>query len=415
MGINLAVLGERLKQARLSCGLTQEAAAEAIGVPRTAIVHIESGNRSISTLELSELAHLYKRPVASFFSEGASEEDDVLVALKRVSAEFLDDPKVGREISRYVEICREGTHLESVLGLPGRAGPPNYNLRDPQMTMEAVEQGQAVAEQERHRLGLGENPVSDVADLISSQGVWASGADLPREMSGLFLRHSSIGMVILVNFYHARARKRFSYAHEYAHALFDRSRDITVSTTRNRSDLVEVRANAFAAAFLLPEGGVWSFLDVRQKAGSSRQEEVVYDLLGEETGTRSDVKARKRVVAGSQTVTYQDVAALAHHFRASYQAACYRMKGLGAINKEQLERLLEQERYGLDYLRLLRMFEDLEGHDDQGDRKLDSQIVSLAVEAYRREKVSKGHLHDLAKLLDIAAGKLIALGEAARE
>jgi transcriptional regulator with XRE-family HTH domain len=253
VGINLAVLGERLKQARLSCGLSQEAAAEAIGVPRTAIVHIESGNRSISTLELSELASLYKRPVASFFGEGASEEEDVLVALKRISADFKDDPQVGREISRYVEICREGAHLERVLGLPGRSGPPNYSLRDPQMTMEAVEQGQAVAEQERYRLALGQNPVPDVADLISSQGVWASGADLPREMSGLFLRHSSIGMVILVNFHHARARKRFSYAHEYAHALLDRSRDITVSTTRNRSDLVEVRANAFAAAFLLPE------------------------------------------------------------------------------------------------------------------------------------------------------------------
>jgi hypothetical protein len=141
----------------------------------------------------------------------------------------------------------------------------------------------------------------------------------------------------------------------------------------------------------------------------------VYDLLGEETGTPSDVKAKKRVAPGSQTVTYQDVAALAHHFRASYQAACYRMKGLGAINKVQLERLLNQEEFGLDYLRLLRLFDDLEGRDEQADRKLDSQIVSLAVEAYRREEVSKGHLRDLAKLLEIAAGKLIALGEAARE
>jgi Zn-dependent peptidase ImmA (M78 family) len=283
------------------------------------------------------------------------------------------------------------------------------------MTMEAVEQGQALAEQERHRLALGQNPIPDMADLISGQGVWASGADLPQEMSGLFLRHSSIGMVILVNYHHARARKRFSYGHEYAHALLDRSRDITVSTTRNRSDLLEVRANAFAAAFLLPEKGVWSFLEMRQKAGPSRQEEAVYDLLGEETGAKSDVKAQKRTAPGSQTVTYQDVAALAHHFRVSYQAACYRMKGIGAINKEQLERLLKQEESGLDYLRLLRLFDDLEGRDEQVDRKVDSQIVSLAVEAFRREEVSKGHLRDLAKLLGIPPAKLIALAEAARE
>jgi Zn-dependent peptidase ImmA (M78 family) len=222
-------------------------------------------------------------------------------------------------------------------------------------------------------------------------------------------------MVILVNFRHARARKRFSYGHEYAHALLDRSRDVTVSTTQNRSNLLEVRANAFAAAFLLPPKGVWSFLEMRQKAGPSRQEEVVYDLLGEETGTKSEVKAQKRTAPGSQTVTYQDVAALAHHFRASYQAACYRLKGLGAINKEQLEKLLKQEESGLEYLRLLRLFEDLEGRDDQVDRKLDSQIVSLAVEAFRREEVSKGHLRDLAKLLEVPPAKLIALAEAARE
>jgi len=199
--------------------------------------------------------------------------------------------------------------------------------------MNAVEQGQNVADGERQRLGLGHNPIADVADLILTQGIWASGAVLPQEMSGLYLRHSSFGMVILVNYHHARARKRFSYAHEYAHALLDRSQHMTVSTVSNRSDFLEVRANAFAAAFLLPSDGVWSFLEQRQKAGPSRQEEVVYDLLGEETGDMTDVKAHKRSSPGSQKVTYQDVAALSYHFRVSYQAACYRLKGINAINK----------------------------------------------------------------------------------
>ncbi|MFO7903202.1 MAG: ImmA/IrrE family metallo-endopeptidase [Planctomycetota bacterium] len=415
MSINLAALGKRLKEARQNCGISQEEAAEAIDVPRTAIVHIESGNRSISTLELAGLAALYKRPIAGFFVEGAEEEEDVLVALNRVSADFKENPQVGREISRYVEICREGAHLEKLLGLPGRSGPPDYDMPHPDSVMNAVEQGQVVAEEERSRIGLGNNPIADVADLIASQGVWASGADLPQEMSGLFLRQSSIGMVILVNFHHARARKRFSYAHEYAHALLDGSHSLTVSTTRNRSDLIEVRANAFAAAFLLPAEGVRLFLEMRKKAGQSRQEQVVYDLLGEETGTPTDVKAQKRSVPGSQKITYEDVAALANRFRVSYQAACYRLKGLNAVNKEQLEKLLEQEALWPAYLRLLRLFDDFEGRDDQPDRKLDRQIISLAVEAFRREEISKGHLRDVGKLLGIPARELIALAEAARE
>jgi hypothetical protein len=61
-----------------------------------------------------------------------------------------------------------------------------------------------VAEQERRRLGLGHSPILDISDLINSQNVWASGAKLPDDMSGLFLRHSSIGLGILVNFDPAR-------------------------------------------------------------------------------------------------------------------------------------------------------------------------------------------------------------------
>ena len=74
-------------------------------------------------------------------------------------------------------------------------------------------------------------------------------------MSGMFLRHPSIGFAILVNSSHPRGRKRFSYAHEYAHALLDRDRNIAVSTTDNSSELIERRANAFSAAFSHADSG----------------------------------------------------------------------------------------------------------------------------------------------------------------
>ena len=149
--------------------------------------------------------------------------------------------------------------------MPRSAGPPTYDLPIPNKVMEAVEQGTYVAEEERRRLEIGNHPIPDMADLINSQGIWASGAKLPNDMSGLFVRHSSIGLFILVNVEHKRARKRFSYAHEYAHALLDRAQCATVSVQGNRSDLNEVRANAFAAAFLSPRTGVWAFLNSRQK------------------------------------------------------------------------------------------------------------------------------------------------------
>jgi hypothetical protein len=139
------------------------------------------------------------------------------------------------EVSRYLGICRAGVELEQLLDRPPHVGPPTYDLPLPRKIMEAVEQGTLVAEQERRRLGLGYNPIPDMSDLINCQNVWASGAKLPDDMSGLFLKHSSIGLCILVHFEHARARKRFSYAHEYAHALLDRQNTATVSLVQNRS------------------------------------------------------------------------------------------------------------------------------------------------------------------------------------
>ena len=52
-------LGRRLRVAREARGLSQEAVAEALGLPRTAITQMEAGNRSVSTLELAKLAGLY--------------------------------------------------------------------------------------------------------------------------------------------------------------------------------------------------------------------------------------------------------------------------------------------------------------------------------------------------------------------
>lgn len=65
--ITQQILAARLRIAREKLGLTQEEAANAISIPRTAIVQMEAGNRKISTLELASLAELYGRTISSFF------------------------------------------------------------------------------------------------------------------------------------------------------------------------------------------------------------------------------------------------------------------------------------------------------------------------------------------------------------
>jgi len=412
MKIDQAILAARLKEARNITKLTQDQVATTLELPRTAVVQLEAGNRAVSTLELAKLAELYGRDIASFFSPTPPpEEQDVLVALFRAAQVKGEEMPWQAEVSGCLAICRAGVDLEALLDRPPHLGPPTYTLPIPKKTMEAVEQGNFVAEQERRRLGLGHNPIPDMCDLINSQNVWASGAKLPDEMSGLFIQHSSIGLFILVNFEHPRARKRFSYAHEFAHALLDRQQTATVSTTQNRSDLCEVRANAFAASFLLPRSGVWAFLNGRFKGGPSVVDQMVYDPAAEDEAT--EIRVHHRAAPRSQRLTYEDVAALAHHFGVSYQAAGFRLKSLGIVNETELEELRAKEAFGREYLDLLQILNDLEGKDEyRTDREIVNQVIHLALEAYRRKEISQGKLRDLSKLLDIPAQSLQSLAEA---
>ncbi len=412
MSFNPTILGRRLREARENCGLSQQVAADAISAPRTAITQLEAGNRAVSTLELAQLAELYKQPVADFFRDEPLHEDDLLVALHRLAPGLDAHADIKNQVQRCLDLCREGCSLEGLLDRASRSGPPAYSLSAPRTAGEAVRQGEQVAVQERKRLNLGQTPIADMGELISDQGIWSSGVNLPHEMSGLFLHHPSIGLAILVNFAHVRGRKRFSYAHEYAHALLDRGRTATVSTHDNASELIEKRANAFAAALLMPSDGVTEFLRALDKGLPSRQEQVIFDVA-----TEGRIDTQMRPTPGSQAITHQDLALLAHHFGVSYQAAVYRLKSLTWVSQSECAKLLERESEGKTYLDFLKMLDDLDEPETQErqERELKSQVVHLAIEAYRREAISRGKLLDLSKKLALSGRKLIELAEAVKE
>ena len=406
-------LSRRLRDARVARGLSQQSVAEIVGVPRTAVTQIEAGKRSVSTVELAKMASCYRCPV-EFFLSSTKEDEDILVALHRVATGLEADIEVRDQVDRCVALCREGVTLESLLGSDRRSGPPLRDLRAPRSTGEAVAQAERIADEERLRLNVGHGPLPEISGLIKSQGIWASGIDLPDHMSGLFLRHPSIGMAILVNASHPRGRKRFSFAHEYAHALFDRDRTISVSSADNSTDQVEKRANAFAAAFLLPRNGVGEVLQRLDKGFQGRLGNLIYDAARD-----GSVEAESRSSPNARRITYKDVATLAERFGVSYQAAVYRLRSLRHVSKAECDDLLEREELGREYLRVLGLREE---HDEAArattrqirNRELRSEVTSLALEAYRREEISRGRLLELSGLLGTDGRELLELGETLR-
>src|SRR6266851_10339447 len=108
--IDPQALGLRLQEARKTRGITQQDAAETLGMSRPTYIAIEKGERAIQPRELIRLAELYDRSVhdllrqrrpirdfvahfrtaASRVSSGGQELDQAVALLQRLSDDFLE-------------------------------------------------------------------------------------------------------------------------------------------------------------------------------------------------------------------------------------------------------------------------------------------------------------------------------------
>src|ERR1700709_196431 len=195
-------LGNRLRAARERGGLSQQAVAEKLDLQRTAITLIESGQRQVSTIELTQFAALYRRSVAELLNPSEKFSEDYLVVLHRLAPELQNDPQVKRDVETCLDLCKLGIELEQTLGREERQGPPNLSRAPPRNAPEAVTQGFEVAVEERRRLGLGSAPIRDITRRINEQGVWAVTSHLRSDMAGFFMQHPAIGLVTIANVSH---------------------------------------------------------------------------------------------------------------------------------------------------------------------------------------------------------------------
>lgn len=388
--ITQAELGRRLKAARQQRELTQEQAAAQLGLSRGALAQIELGMRAPNSLQLARLAEIYRRELGEFLTDDFnSAEGGALVTLFRSDAQIADDPDRAAAVRRCVSLAREHTHLEELLGIAGeRPSPPEFDLPSPRTRWDAIQQGERLAEEERDRLGLGIDPIRDIRTVLEQQGVRALQERLlPENVSGIFLNDRQHGLSIIVNGSHHSRRQLFSWAHEYAHSLADRDASSLVSRFENRSELREVRANAFAAAFLMPDAGVRAFMRSRGK-GDARRVLQVFD-------ESEALTAQRRAGSHAQKVQLYDVVHLASHFGTSFDSALYRILNLGIISEGEREKFASQHDLA-DTIRAQYF-----GEDEQNEEQLHhphNDFLFLALDAFRRGEISRRKLGELATL-----------------
>jgi Zn-dependent peptidase ImmA (M78 family)/transcriptional regulator with XRE-family HTH domain len=388
MTVDQRELARRLKAAREACHLTQEDVAAHLGVSRSTIAQMELGNRAVTSLELDKLAYLYGRDIRAFLADEFRPED-ALVAVFRRHPDMMREDQVLAAVRRSLAAGREVTNLERLLGVDAELTMlPAYALRPPATKWEAIQQAERIAVEERRRLGLGVSPLPSVAELLEAQGVRTSKADLPQDVSGLTVAEPDVGVLVVVNATHVACRQRFSFAHEYCHVLLDRDQKGAISRATDRDTLPEVRANAFAAAFLMPAEGVTAFLQGLAKGQPSRLKAEVFD-------EEAPLTAQARPAPGSQDIQLYDVVLLAHHFGVSRISALYRLKNLKLLGESEFGSLQIQEEAGRgrEIAETLGLAEPGEGGDG-----IRARIVTLALEAFRRREITRRKLEELVAL-----------------
>jgi transcriptional regulator with XRE-family HTH domain len=411
-------LATNLRKARENRGLSQEAVAKKLRLSRSLVAQIELANRPVTADELAKFADLYGTPAVDLTGTRVATEDPVTVTLLNLAPALIKEFDMQSRIHGVLGALVSASQLERLLDRPARTGAPTYPLPSPRTLADAIRQGEEIAEHERQRLGLRDAPLPELADLCGAQGIPVFALKLPDELSSLFIAHASVGLAIVVNLTHHAIDQRLAIAHSYAHAVCEPMGTIRVCTKANANELIERRAAAFAAAFLLPASGVVETVRGLGKGQASRQVQWVFDA-----GAERSVRTEERSTPGSQVITYLDVAWIARRFGAAYRPTVSRLLGQGVIAEGDSARLLKPKLVELagEWVTLCssRAATPHPGYAISVLSDLNAEHAHMAVEAYRRGLITKAGLLEEAVTLSLQVpglsdAKLLEFAEAAR-
>lgn len=363
------VLGQRLADARKARGVTQGDAAKHIGCSRPTFIAIEKGNRYPKAEEIVKLASLYGRKVSDIVRPGEP-LTDLQPHLRAVAKQMkADGAGIADAISALQEFAEDYHRLEKLLNVPLRMNyPPEVHIGRGNV----ISLAEDVATQERQRLGLGDQPVIHLRNLLEAEvGLRIVYEDLPSRVAGMFGFSSEFGGVIAVNRKHPPQRRRATMLHEYGHLITDRFKPgIDYLSFPGRKPASERFAESFSMAFLMPATSV-----------RRRFNQIVND---------------------SGDFQISDLCRLAHFYFVAVEAMTLRLEGLTLIPKG-IRDYLKETRFEV---RRAAEVLNLQQHP-AADERFPDRYVFLAVQAYDKGELSEGELSDLLRCDRVTAREIV--------
>jgi len=262
------LLGTRLKRAREEVNLSQGSFAKALGLSSEYISLLEAGKRNPSFETLLKIAGYLNKNIAYFFDirrpafEGLIGREDI-------------DQRVRKDLQKFRATCEKYLLLEDQTGRRLDLAP-QYSRISPER----------LAEEERRRLGLGNEPIRDVFALCEINGCRIIRQTLPEEarIAGIFVfDEERRAAFALVNANEPPGLQTYIAAHLYGHYLMDRADspiidnpDVVVDEYVSLYPPREQFAQSFASRFLIPPSKLRELIEKDPRTKSLGFDDVLF-------------------------------------------------------------------------------------------------------------------------------------------
>ena len=355
-------IGKRLRVARESAKLTQEATAKVIEVARTTIVAIEKGQRRVRMEELQKLAAIYGTSVNAILRREALHLD-MVPRFRKLSQSKGDS--IEKAVRLLNDLVRAEVELENTLGIQRvRHYPPQRPL----LPGDVREQAEQDAQELRDWLGLGSGPILDIVSILDLQlGIRVYLRRLDGKISGVFAYDEAAGACILLNANHPIDRLRQSGIHELAHFVSTPQQPEVLIKNQTFISREERYASCFARCFLTPARAV------KQRFAE--------------------------ITAGQSHLTRRHIILLAQSFGVSREAMGRRLEELSLTKKGTWDWFVANGGITDEQaIQVLGELPDRHAHITESQGLVPPRLALLAREAWKRGLYSEGQLARLLQL-----------------
>ncbi len=255
------LFAERLKSARLMNGLSLQDLSDKMGnkVSRQSLHKYEKGEVRPDSEMMGLLCDILAVRPDFFIRENAIELGSINFR-KLAKCSEKDQvsivEKTKETLSRYLE-------LEEILGLDDNFKHPLNNFK----AISSFEDVELAAKEVRKQWGLGDEPISNIIELLEDNHIKVIEIDANDDFDGLqtWIKSKNIPVIVLNSSnFKPRDRRRFTILHELGHLL------LPINNTEEK--LEEKYCHAFAGAMLLPANSL------KRELGSKRNKLSIQEL-----------------------------------------------------------------------------------------------------------------------------------------